>query len=259
VNDETPLDRAHRASLATPGDEAARLRYFGALSSTELFLLLEREAEAERIAPRVFDLDEGRFVLAFDSESRLAGFTGAATPFAALPGRVMADLLAGQGLGLAVNPGTDSAELLPAEAVAWWAATLAPAPEERVLRPEALTRPEDVPEPVLAALDSCLAGMAGLATCAWFSGLRHADGAGGLLLAFVDARDGTEAALARAVAEALRFSGLDEAAVDVAFLGSGDPLAERLARVGLRIDLAAREEAAPRMSPRPPDLPPRLR
>jgi hypothetical protein len=57
----------------------------------------ESEAEGDTLAPRVFALEDGPVVLAFDSEDRLAEFTGAPAPYAVLPGRVIAAQLAGQG------------------------------------------------------------------------------------------------------------------------------------------------------------------
>jgi len=258
MTDPTPLDLAHRAMTAAPEETAARLRYFGALSAGELFLLLEREPDDERIEPQVFDIDEGRVVLAFDREDRLTDFTGAPSPYAALPGRTLAALLAGQGLGLCVNLGTEAGELLPADAVDWWAETLATAPEEMDLRPEALSPPGDMPEMLLAALDRCLVAAAGLAQGARLAGIRYGAGEAGHLLAFLDTAPGAEAALARAVADALRFSGLEEGALDIAFFTSGDPMADTLTRVGLQIDLPApvRETARPVADP---DAPPRLR
>lgn len=257
MTDETPLDRAHHAMAAAPDAPAPRLRWYGALAASELFLLLEREAEGDRLAPRVFDLDEGPVVLAFDRETRLTDFTGAPAPYAALSGRTLAALLAGQGLGLGVNLGTVCGELLPVAAVDWWAETLAPDPQEIALHPEALTSPDPLPRPLLAALDMLLPATAGLAACAWLAGLRHGGGQGHLL-AFLDPAPGAEPALARAVAEALRFSGLDKATLDVAFFAAADPMADPLARLGLRIDLPAPEPEAPvRLTD--PGAPPRLR
>ena len=63
---QTPLDHAHAAMQA--GAEAEALAFYRLLADATLFLLLEREAEGERIAPRVFDLAEGPVLLAFDAE-----------------------------------------------------------------------------------------------------------------------------------------------------------------------------------------------
>ncbi|TCP41476.1 SseB family protein [Rhodovulum marinum] len=258
MTDTTPLDRAQAAMAAAPDDPAPRLRWYGALSAAELVLLLDHEPDGDRIAPRVFDLDDGPVVLAFDRETRLTAFTGAPAPYAALPGRALAGMLAGQGLGLGINLGTAHAELLPAAAVDWWAETLTPAPEPVQIRPEAITAPRALPDALVATLDARLADAAGLAAGAILAGLRHADGSDTLLLAVLDARPGAEPALARAIAEALRFSGLDEAALDLAFLAADHPAAARLSRLGLRIDL-------PDPAPETPvplhdtDAPPRLR
>ncbi|MGR3469128.1 MAG: SseB family protein, partial [Shimia sp.] len=84
----------------------------------------------------------------------------------------------------------------------------------------------------------------------------------GHLLAFIAPVPGVEPGLARAVAEALRFSGLDAGSLDVAFFDASDEMAARLATVGLRFDLPEIEtpEASPPRAPgMDPDRPPRLR
>jgi hypothetical protein len=80
---ETPLDAAFLAMEADPEAEAPRLRFHEALLGAELFVLLEEEAE-ERLKPRLFDLEEGRFVLAFDTDARLAAFLDEPAAYAAL-------------------------------------------------------------------------------------------------------------------------------------------------------------------------------
>jgi hypothetical protein len=80
------------------------------------------------------------------------------------------------------------------------------------------------------------------------------------VLAFVDALEGAEKALASAAGEALTFSGIEAGVMDVLFVRASDPLAARLARVGLRFDLPEPEAtqtpgAAPGMDPaKPPKL-----
>ncbi|GAA0299150.1 SseB family protein [Rhodovulum strictum] len=253
----TSLDLAHRAMTAAPDDPAPRLRWYGALAASELLVLLDREPTGDSLAPHVFQLETGPVVLAFDDAARLTDFTGAPAPYAALPGRALAAMLAGQGLGLGINLGTPDGELLPASAIDWWADMLAPAPEPGALARGAITPPPDLPAPLIAALGRCLATAAGLAACACLAGLRRDDGSDGLLLAFLDPVPDAQPALARAAAEALRFSGLDQASLDIAFLAAGHPDAARLARLGFRIDLTPPAAPAP---PQPdPDAPPRLR
>lgn len=261
----TAIDRAHAAMAAAPEDLAARMGFHASIADTELFLMLEHEAQGDSLSPQVFPLESGPVVLAFDTEARLAGFAGAPVPYAALPGRLLARMLAGQGLGLGLNLDVaPSSVLLPAEAMDWLAGMLDETPREMTARPQELTPPTALPEVLLPALDARLARAAGLAQAAWLCGVRYREGGRGHLLAFVGAVPEAERALARAVGEALAFSGLEAAALDVAFLADEDALVPRLARVGLRFDLPA-PEAVPTPAPeRPapgmdPDRPPRLR
>lgn len=256
----TLLDAAHAAVSADPDNELLRLRFFERLADGEMVILLEREALGETLEPRVFDLEDGPFVLVFDREERLATFTGGIAPYAALPGRVIAGMLKGQGIGLGVNLGVaPSSMLLPAEAMDWLAETLDEAPEEVEALPEEFVAPR-VPEVLISALDAKLARAEGLAVAAVLAGVVYRGGRRGHMLAFLDAAEGAEAALARAMSEALVFSGIEAGELDVAFLRQGEAAAEAMARVGLRFDLpvpdVAPGPAAPGMDP---SRPPRLR
>lgn len=261
----TPLDAAYHAmTAAAEGDDAPRLRFYERLADGELVLLLDAEPEGDNLTPRVFDLQDGPVVLVFDSEDRLGAFTGIPAPYAALPGRVIARLLAGQGIGLGINLGVaPSSMLLPPFAVDWLAETLDHAPEETEALPEAFDPPGGLPQALIEGLDAKLARAGGLAAQALLAGVRYRDGRRGHLLAFIDAVEGARDALARAAAEALTFSGIEAGEMDVAFLESAGPAAQAMARVALRFDLpqpVAAEPPAPQAPPgMDPDRPPRLR
>lgn len=250
MTDTTVLDLAHAAMSAAPGDDAARLRFYERIADAELFVLIEDDAAGAEIAPQVFALEDGRFVMAFDREERLSAFTGAPAPYAALPGRVVVHLLAGQGVGLGLNLGVAPSEtLLPAEALAWLAGTLARGPETLEAAPERFHAPARLPEALLRALDTKLALAAGLAVQALLAGVSYAGGRRGHMLAFLGAKPEAEAALAHAVAEALTFSGVEAGEIDVAFLDPASAAARRMAAVALRIDLPQPPAGAERMQP----------
>ena len=257
----TPLDRAHAAMEATPEDAVARLGFYERLADAELYLLLSREPEGEALDPRLFDISEGRFVLAFDRPERLSEFAEGTAPYAALSGRVLAAMLTGHAIGLAVNPEVaPSSILIPADAVAWLAETLKDGPTEMEARPERVSPPGDLPERLIGALDTKLASATGLARCAYLVGVTYETGARSHMLAFVGAARGAEPALARATREALVFSGLEAGELDVTFLDGADPMVPRLDAAGLRFDLPifdpALSPAAPGLDP---DRPPKLR
>lgn len=219
------LDRAYQA--LQDGGEAEGLAFYRALADVELFLLLEGEAAGEVMTPRVFDLAEGAVVLAFDSEERLAGFADGPQPYAALPGRVIAGQMAGKGLALGLNLGSAAASevILPREALEWLVQMLDQAPPEAVEARIAGFEAPVVPAAVLRALTGSLPGKA------YLVGVRYGDGRRGQMLAVVGGAPNDK--VARAVTEALAFSGIAAGTLDVTFLAADDPALARMAGLAL--------------------------
>lgn len=265
MTDTTPLDQAHALMEARPGEDALRLRFYERLADAELYLLLAEESDGGTIRPAIFRLEDGDFAMAFDREDRLAAFSDAPAPYAALPGRIVARELAGQGVGLGLNIGVaSSAFLMPAEALLWLSETLGHAPDAAEARPLAFHAPA-APKALDAALREKLARLGGFADFAVLAGVSYEGNRRGHMLAFANPRPGTEAALAKAVSEALVFSGVEAGELDVTFLSPDDSALSAMLEKGIRFDLPAprREDvqiiggpAAPGMDP---DRPPKLR
>ena len=256
----TELERAFRAMSASPGNDAARLAYYGVLADTALALHLEDEPEGEDLSPVVLELGGVSYVSVFDGEDKLADHAHGVAEFASLSGRGLSQMLRGQGVGMAVDRGTRYEMLLPPDAVDWLAGTLATGPTEGTARPVALRPPPVLPEGLESALQRKLTGAGALAETAWLAMADYDDGNEAALIVVVGARAGTEEGLAAAISEALTFSGLDNAHLDVAFADSDAPLTKRVARVGRELELS---RPAPPEPPSPPGSdpgkPPRLR
>ncbi|GHC43717.1 SseB family protein [Neogemmobacter tilapiae] len=255
------IDLAFQAMLAADED-AARLSYYGAVADTEWYLLLASEAEGQNLSPKVFDLAEGSVVLAFDSEERLVEFTGGLSDYAALPGRVIAAQLAGQGIGLGLNLGAPSQFILPPEAMEWLADLLTQAPQDAADAPRRFHGPGALPPALIAQLGQKIAGFHGLTTGAWLAGVEYASGRKGHLLAFVGAAEAAEPALARAAQEALVFSGVEAGEMDVTFVAPDAPVLAQFVRVGMQFPVLAPKAAevlAPKAPGMDPDKPPRLK
>lgn len=256
----TPLDTAFAAMAGNPDDTAARLAWFDRLAASELVLLLEEEAEGDRIKPRIFTVEGADLVLAFDRDERLADFAGSEAPYAAMSGRALAGMLTDAGLGLGINLGAPSETVLESDAMAWLAGVLSEQPAEVEDQPQEVSPPSALPEALLTALDLRLASAIGRAAMAYLVATRFEDGRRSHLLAFIDPAPGSETALAQLVAEALTFSGLEAASLDVGFFRASDPFCAQLARVGLRFDLPQPEAPAARKAPgSDPESPPILR
>ena len=259
----TPLDQAHALMDVDATDDATRLRFYERLADVELFLLLTKEATGDSISPELFELPDHAVVLVFDAEERLAAFVGKPVPYAAMSGRAVAAMLAGQNIGLGVNlEVAPSSVLVPPEAVTWLAETLMHAPDEVEARPEEFSAPSGLPESLITALDQKLATAAGFAKSAYLVGVSYEGGVQSHLLGFVDAIPEAESALAKTVSEALTFSGIEAGALDVGFFAASNPVAAQLARAGLRFDLPEppkAKEYVPVVPGSDPDSPPKLR
>jgi hypothetical protein len=152
--------------------------------------------------------------------------------------------------------------VLDASALSWLAETLENRPEEVEERPEEISAPVGLPDRLLGALDARLAAAEGMARMAYLVAVRYGDGRRSHLLAFVEPLPGAEPSLARAVGEALTFSGLEAGVLDVGFFRPSDPVCARLARVGLQFDLPQPPKPQVNAGANPgmdPDRPPKLR
>ena len=184
--------------------------------------------------------------------------------YVALPGRIVAQVLGAQSLALGLNLGVaPSSVVLEPEALNWLTQTLgADAPDQTEARLRAVRPPNSVPETLLDALAGRLAHMGGIAAGAVLAEVEYDTGVKGHLLALIGAEERAEAALARAVNEALTFSGIEAGHLDVVFVPADAPLVERLVRVGIGFEIPqpmAPEAAVPVAPGSDPNKPPRLK
>lgn len=258
----TVLDTAHDA-LQTGGEAEAR-QFYRLLADAPLCLLLMKDPEGEALEPQVFELSDGPVILAFDSEDRLAAFQDGPVPYASLPGRIIAAQMAGQGLWLGLNLGTGAASetLLPPEAMDHLLTLLDVSPEETEARAESFVAPV-MPKALDAALRFAMAGVAGLAAAAVLVGVVYEGRGRGHVLALVGTTPEARPALARAMAEALSFAGLEAATLDVTFLEPDSAVLGQMLRVGQVYEvpepMAAQPAPIPAAPGSDPSKPPRLR
>lgn len=250
----TPYDRAHAAMQADPENEALRLAVYDRLADAELFLLLEEEPVGADIRPQVFETEEGSFVLAFDTEDRMAEFSENVMPYAALPGRVIAQSLAGEDVGLGVNLGVaESVMLLPPEAMEWLTDTLTHAPVAAQGRPVAFSAPALPPAILgllLPAFEAKFDQISGMASHALLGGVTYEDGHKGHVLALLGTPESARAAIAKSMGEALTFSGLDAGELDVTFLDEASTAAQTLLQKALILRLPEPQVEDPQSEPR---------
>jgi hypothetical protein len=253
----TPIDRAHAALAAAEDDAGLRLAFYGAVLASEILLLLEDEAEGDRVRPFVVETGAGRLVLAFDTSERMASFLDRPRDYLALSGRALFTMLEGQGIGIALNPDVaPSASVIPPAAIDAMA-TAPAAPDTAAARLARFRPPADAPSRLVEALAARMAAHGGLIAAAHLVTAEDAGGGERLLLALEGVPEAAEAAVARAMDEALRFSGVEGVGLDILY--PTDSLLARLRPVALTL----RPEPAAGRKPVPPGAdparPPRLR
>ena len=199
--------------------EIARARILSRLADTELYVALTSEPSNDRAEMAIFDLSGTMAAMACDTEDRLADFLGRAVAYAAMPGRVLAAMLAEEDRALLVNPGKPSEMFLDCGALEWMGQALAVDPDEGGdLGPPWMTAP--TPEAVALYLESLslrLGDMAGLAHRAALVAAVWPDGRRGHLLLVYGCDLTRRAALAKAFAEFFAFLPPLEGGVDIGF------------------------------------------
>ena len=242
---KTPLDAAFEAMAADPEDEAARRGYYARLLATEVSVPLD-DAGMD-----VVTIDGGAFVLAFDSEHRLADFAAAGVERAVMSGRALVTAAASSGLGIGINLGVaNSAWLLPPDTVMWLSdAQVAPTAE--TVDPGTFL-PPDVADSDLLAIDETLAGVVGQATSA-----RFLQSDAGHLIILSGAAPEAEPAISAHIAEActIRMPHLN-----LSVMFADDPQVLQVAsRVAVVFDLPQPAQVHPVAPGRDPSRPPKLR
>jgi len=163
-------------------------------------------------------------------------------------------------LGLNLGTGAGCETVLAAGSIDWLAQMLTQeAPEERVAQIERLAAPL-LPEGLAQALRALLPPQAKGA----LAQVAYTDGGWGHVLALSGLSPEDAPRMGRAVTEALAFSGLDAAALDLVFTDSDAPLFARISQVGQVLQPTPRAPVeAPLATPKgpgtDPDRPPRLK
>ncbi|MBU2956472.1 SseB family protein [Paracoccus sp. 1_MG-2023] len=222
-----------------------RARMLSRLADTELFVALTGDPEGDDIELRTFPLEGARVALACDAEDRLAGFMGGPVAYAALPGRVLADLLRKDDTGLLVNPGHPSEMLLDAGLLEWLSGALSSAPEADEARLRLTAPAPVVVKALVQPLSERLADMRGLIAGAALLGVGgEMDGPASHLLLIAGAPEDRQAAIAKSLAETLAFLPEQPGGVDISFSDMALPVS------ALRFDLTE-PEPEPDEPPRP--------
>lgn len=241
-----PLDQLW-AKLGPSPKEPDLRRYYQALLAAELFLPLE-EASQSGVTPYLVELEGTAHALVFSEESGLAAFFEEGADRVELTGAGLIEMLAGEGLGLALNPGLDRGQFfMPPETVTWLVEGDVEAGEKQFIF-KALG---DVPSDALAQILDAVGTLSGRVEHAVLAGTEE----GGLVLVLVEA----EGAL---VPEFGRLLSVVDAGVslDLVLMTAADFTSSGLRDVGLALEVPDLPEPVVMKAPgSDPEKPPKLR
>ena len=240
----------------------AHLQFYNALLEAQLFLLLREETTGDVLLPQIREIESNCYVLVFDNEARLVDFCGDVAPYAAVSGRVLIEMLAGQDTGLAFNLNVSGSEtLLPQDIIEWLYEVISQSPEISNARPKRFFPLGQKMEKTLAMLHEKLAHSTSLARRFFLCGVEYDDGAHGIILAITGANIDAEPELAKLAHQAFVFVGVYDMVFDVVFLEPNDRTLAAIKKQGIQLQFLKTEEKPStqgHIPGRDPDKPPKL-
>ena len=257
---QTRIDLAFEAMSADGDSQTHRMAFFEAVADAELIILLKEQALEMVLNLENLESAGKTFAVVFDTDGRLAEYASATAHYAALPGRKLVKMLAGQGVGIALNPGVaPSSYLIAPQAVEWLASVVREEPEGVEQRIISVGPPASSTSALVTALDRKFSSFEGMAKQAVLASVVYLNGEHGNIVAFVDPIRDAETALAQAVYDVLKFNSAS-GNWSVGHFASSSSISTMLTKKGLVFDLPKAREPKSRSAPgSDPDNPPRLR
>ena len=255
---QTRMDRAYQHMQSLPDNDTAGLRFYETFSDANLSVLINAD-----LSMQVFETSQGKIVLAFDTDDRMAEFVSEPTEFMKIPGRELVMRLLGTdtGVGLNLNVAPTSQILTP-EILVWLSDLLSV--DSTLLQDQAVgfTANCQSSSDDIAAISSRLENFAGRVSAAYMCGISYSDGVTADALIVVDCDPSVEADLFTAVIETQKFAENNATDLAIKFITSSNPTLSEIRRIGQEIHIPKTIPSHP-AQPKPPgmdpDKPPILR
>jgi len=225
----TDLDFAFDTLSQTPGDAAARLRYFDCLLRATLAVPVAASVSDDQADPETRLLDGVEHVLAYDGELRLAEARHADLDCLTLSGAELIRLLAPLGVGLLMNPDQRGENAIPPDSVAWLQ-DLAKVDLDAGALVQSIGPPRAATPTLLMVLDKALAQLSGQAESGILVGVTGAD----LILFLVGVSDEALPTIAADISAALNLAQLEGVTLDIGAIDPSDPRFARISAIATR-------------------------
>lgn len=258
TDNPTRLDVVYQRMQSSPESETAGLRFYEAFCDANLCVLINADTSMQ-----VFETSQGKIVLAFDTDERVAEFISEATEFIKIAGRdlVMQLLASETGIGLNLNVAPTS-QILSPDILTWLSEFLAESSSFSIDQVVAISPPDQWLDDHKTAISTQLEKYAGMIASAYFCSVTYSDNTVADAVFIVDCDPTTEAVLFTALVESQKFLDKNTAEIAIKFISPDNQEFPEICRVGEEIvisKLTVIHTSAPTAPGMDPDKPPKLR
>ena len=252
------MDKTYARMQAAPNSDAAGLRFYEAFCDTNLHVLVNAD-----LSLQIFETSQGKLILAFDTEERMAEFVEQPTEFIKMPGRELVTQLKETDIGIGLNLNVaPTSQILTPEILDWVSALLSVDSTLMVDQVAGFSADCQLSDDDRTALTDRLVNFTGVVKAAYICGVTYADGATADALFFIDCDQDIEADLFTAMIETQKFAMDSSADLAIKFISSDSPALPEIQRHGHQLHIPAPivtptfQPSAPGMDP---NKPPKLR
>ena len=213
-----------------------KLEFHRRIIGNDFLVVLQNGYFDDDLRPRIFDTQEGKFLLCFESNEKLTNFITQKTAHVLLSFKEIIKLIKNKKIGIAINIGKHSGILLDLKVVEWIEQVISSGQvEELGLMPIEFEFPHLVDESLLGNLKIVLETMSGMTKKVILAQAHYNDLNVSFFLGFIDSPKLFHKSIKERVLDVVKLHKSDSVFLDVAFLSSSTELASKLSINGLTI------------------------
>jgi len=237
------IDDLHSAMEQNPSSGESRLDFYLSMVSHDFLIVLEDDNFSNELKPRVFELEQGNFVLCFDDHEKLSTFFNKEITYVIISFKTIIDFLREKKVGIAINLGKPSGVLLDLAAIKWMDQILFDTEEQELTAmPIKIEFPHLIDEKFLLNLKRIIPKIAGFVTKIVLAKAYYGSLNSSYILAFINSPKLFRAEIKDKVSDTIKLNSVNDLAVDITFLDSSTKLANELCLHGMEIEIPALEK-----------------
>jgi hypothetical protein len=233
---ELSIDELYTCVYNEPNNIVRKLDFYLRILGSNFFVVLENSDFEEDLRPSIFDTQEGKFLLCFESIEKLTNFITKETAHAVLSFKEIIELIKNKKIGIALNVGDHSGVLLDLEAVDWIQQVISTGPSEELNSiPIEFEFPNQADKNLFDNLKITLKTVSGMTKKVVLAHAHYKDLSFSCFIGFIDTPRLFHELIRERVLDTVKLDKSNSVFVDVAFLSSSMELASKLLANGLTV------------------------